>query len=95
MAQTEYPGLCRSCMHSDICVLTRGMNFFPVYCEEFQPEIPAARLLSRSELSNDSRLFNSEDSAGQQGLCCDCGNRHTCTTVSDPEGGVWYCEEYI
>ncbi|MCK4679076.1 MAG: NAD(P)H-dependent oxidoreductase subunit E [Bacteroidales bacterium] len=28
------------------------------------------------------------------GICVNCENRHTCSFIK-PEGGVWYCEEYI
>ncbi len=99
MFQAEYLGLCRSCMHSEVCVLSREMNRSPVYCEEFQPEIFSAGQLSRKGFFKDSsRTFS--DNANllnrdlHQGLCCDCENRHTCNLISAQEGGVWYCEEY-
>jgi hypothetical protein len=100
MAQPDYLGLCRSCMHRKDCVFTRGMTHAVVFCEEFQIALPAPgpAFLNVSNLSegclNDAGDPNHEAVALHQGLCCDCENRHACGLMSTPEGGIWYCEEY-
>jgi hypothetical protein len=100
MAQPDYLGLCRSCMHCTDCVFIKGMSHSVVFCEEFQIALPAPgpAILNVSNLSegglNNPGDPHPEAPALHQGLCCDCENRHACGLRSTPEGGIWYCEEY-
>ena len=102
MLQTKHLDLCSICANHTHCVFTRNMNHSVVYCEEFLHEIPGAGQLVQTnvanefpnKLSNDATPLNAEINASLQGLCADCENRRACGLAMNPEGGVWYCEEY-
>lgn len=82
-------GLCMTCNSGSICTRRKGIKFPVLFCEEFDgwrplngqsPTVPA---IEDEESLLDARM----------GLCCNCGNRNSCTYQDSP-GGVWHCEEY-
>jgi hypothetical protein len=82
-------GLCSTCNSSSVCTRRAGMKFPVLFCEEFDDSTPVVPKRQRARASADGNA--SLDTA--MGLCCNCGNRGSCTLCHSP-GGVWHCEEY-
>jgi len=82
-------GLCSTCNSRPTCTRREGIRLPVSFCEEFDdstsPEVErqAVPVTDDEETALDTAM----------GLCCNCGNRDSCT-LQDSPGGVWHCEEY-
>ena len=96
--ETEYGGLCMTCVHSSTCTFPRRKDQPVLYCEEFDdgggcpteiadtddPLVPEPQAQVTDVTHEPPR---------HTGLCTTCDNRETCT-FPKPEGGIWHCEEF-
>ncbi|HEX41289.1 MAG TPA: hypothetical protein ENN81_04425 [Phycisphaerales bacterium] len=82
-------GLCSTCNSRAICTRRESIVFPVVFCEEFDDSVPRAAKGRTAPTNVDGPI--PLDTA--MGLCCNCGNRNSCTLQSLP-GGVWHCEQY-
>ncbi|MBN2020658.1 MAG: hypothetical protein JW749_10595 [Sedimentisphaerales bacterium] len=88
-AEEQVLGLCSTCNSKDVCLQRKNIKFPVLYCEEFDDstalsaKVPKASGLPEKKPDLDTSM----------GLCCNCGNRDTCTLRRTP-GGIWHCEEY-
>jgi len=82
-------GLCSTCNSGSICTRRKGIKLPILFCEEFDDstsldvERQPVPVIVDEETTLDTAM----------GLCCNCGNRDSCT-LQDSPGGVWHCEEY-
>ena len=82
-------GLCLTCNHSRTCIRHKSSKLPVLFCEEFDDSgPPRENLLTASSLAEQDTALDRG-----MGLCCNCGNRDSCTLRHSP-GGVWHCEEY-
>ena len=96
MKTTARPSaLCGACKYAATCK-HRGEPERPVlWCEDFEfDESRDPRILHAWKKQTRAQLESIGASDEFAGLCVNCGNRHHCTHPK-PEGGVWYCEEYV
>ncbi|MCK4547333.1 MAG: hypothetical protein KAW17_07815 [Candidatus Eisenbacteria sp.] len=94
-AEARAAGICSTCNHARGCMHMRE-NRGPVWhCEEHESYTELD--ITDSHLSlhrfDENIAVEDEDSAIYAGLCRNCKHRATCT-LSRPEDGVWWCEEY-
>ena len=82
-------GLCLTCNNSSTCLRREGIRLPVLFCEDFDDSTP--RRANRATASAPFEENAAFDTA--MGLCCNCGNRGSCTLCHAP-GGVWHCEEY-
>jgi hypothetical protein len=82
-------GLCLTCNSKGICIKRKNIRLPVLFCEEFDDSTashtggPKASALPKEKAALDISM----------GLCCNCGNRDSCTMRHAP-GGIWHCEEY-
>ena len=85
-------GLCSTCNNKETCIRRKNIKFPVLYCEEFDDFDYSISV--RSKWSMASATLKEEDALDiSMGLCCNCGNRDSCTLRRTP-GGIWHCEEY-
>jgi len=91
--ETEYGGLCMTCVHSSTCAFPRRKDQPVLSCEEFddREDVPAEPVGADDVLGGEAE--GREESPEYLGLCATCENRETCT-FPKPEGGIWQCEEF-
>ncbi len=83
-------GLCLTCENAPTCTFPGGGRPL-LECEEFKGGERPGPVKS---CEGGASVKAQEKNSGQWlGLCCDCGERGSCT-FPKPEGGVWCCEEY-
>jgi len=82
-------GLCSTCNSRSICTRRKGIKLPVLFCEEFDDG--TSRESQRRPVPVGEDQEATLDTA--MGLCCNCGNRDSCTLRNSP-GGVWHCEEY-
>jgi len=96
--ETEYGGLCMTCVHSSTCAFPRRKDQPVLSCEEFDDggrrptEITGADDPLVPEPQAQVTDITHEPPR-HKGLCATCNNRETCT-FPKPEGGIWHCEEF-
>jgi len=82
-------GLCSTCNSSPVCTRRKGVKLPVLFCEEFDDSVSLEAENRSDPVVDDEECI--PDTA--MGLCCNCGNRNSCT-LQDSPGGVWHCEEY-
>ena len=82
-------GLCVTCNSSSLCTRRKGIPLPILFCEEFDDRTGSEA--ERQPVPDPAYQEAALNTA--MGLCCNCGNRDTCTSQHSP-GGVWHCEEY-
>jgi hypothetical protein len=89
-------GVCGTCEYDGSCVYEANSGSVILDCGEFEPGMPAAeaRQPSTREMAASPASTESEQASEYLGLCCNCENRKGCTHPK-PEGGVWFCQEYV
>jgi len=82
-------GLCSTCNSGSVCTRRKGIKLPVLFCEEFDDSTSLD--VESQPIIEDEEAAVDVDTA--MGLCCNCGNRDSCT-LQDSPGGVWHCEEY-
>ncbi len=97
--ETEYGGLCMTCVHSSTCAFPRRKDQPVLSCEEFDDggkdhvETAAATVAHAASKPQAQTTDARDESSQYKGLCATCENRKTCM-FPKPESGVWHCEEF-
>ena len=82
-------GLCSTCNSRAICIRRKNIKFPVLFCEEFDDSTsPKGEGQPAPVLADEAGALDTA-----MGLCCNCGNRGSCTLCHSP-GGVWHCEEF-
>ena len=85
-------GLCSTCTSAPACALRKDSAAAIFECEEFSGNGSSAGGGGKSASPVQARHRSRAYPSGV-GLCATCEARKVCTS-SNPEGGVWHCEEY-
>ena len=98
LQETEYGGLCMTCVHSSTCTFPRRKDHPVLSCEEFdergENHAETAATVIPPVRKPQAQMTDVRDEPPQyKGLCSTCENRKTCM-FPKPEGGVWHCEEF-
>jgi hypothetical protein len=89
MTQGKSPaGICHTCNNVEVCSQRPGFMSPVFYCEQFDC---SSEPMPEVQMSITTKLKEEVDIT--MGLCCNCGNRNSCTSTKTP-GGIWHCEEY-
>lgn len=96
--ETQYGGLCMTCVHSSTCSFQRSEDHPVMSCEEFDDGGGRPTGIARADdhpvPNAQSRVTDAtHEPPVYTGLCATCDNRETCT-FPKPEGGIWHCEEF-
>lgn len=96
--ETEYAGLCMTCVHSSTCAFPRRKDQPVLSCEEFDDRVEGSAETTGADdplvRESQARVTDvTHEPHGHTGLCATCDNRETCT-YPKPEGGIWHCEEF-
>jgi hypothetical protein len=86
-------GLCSTCTSAPACALRKDRAAAILECEEFSGNGSSARGRRKSSAPAQARRRAGAYPDAGVGLCVTCEARKVCTS-SNPEGGVWHCEEY-
>lgn len=90
-------GLCSTCNNAPACALCKDSDMPVIFCEEFDDSEPAPDFDNSSAAPQSDNVEvkdRAAKNADQIDLCYNCDNRNHCA-YDKPEGGVWYCEEYV
>lgn len=99
LRETEYSGLCMTCVHSSTCAFPRRKDQPVLSCEQFaehgKDHVETAATVRPPPAEPQAQMIEvKEEPSRYKGLCATCENRETCT-FPKPEGGVWHCEEFV
>ena len=97
MAQlTGNPRICSTCKYAPSCALQKDENQSVFTCEHYERDECEPAAVAGGPVAPRPRATSPEqqDAASYRGLCTDCVSRATCA-LSNPEGGVWHCSEYM
>jgi len=97
--KVEYRGLCLTCNNAAACASSRDSDKPVFHCEGFDdyehspPKVLAKQDSLHDAFATDRGSTRALDADNFMGLCKNCDERDSCK-LTEPEGGVWHCEEY-